>query len=99
MFLTGAWRNYDELEEWFTLNELLVTYDAAHEKEYRAMKWQAQIQGVEVNEPSNSNSEQAPEQGSLAERIAQRKQQQLEQQASEGSAEAFPGTGYRTIGG
>jgi hypothetical protein len=47
----GIWKNYEDLEESLSVDELIKTISAIHEKEARQNKFLAAIQGVEL-EPS-----------------------------------------------
>lgn len=49
----GAWKNFLDLEESLTLEELGELYDIAVEKQNRFIKMMGAMQGVEFEEPSN----------------------------------------------
>jgi len=48
--LLGHWKNYDELESNLSLEELMVTLNAARDREYRERKFLAAMQGVDLDE-------------------------------------------------
>ena len=48
MFLLGIWKNYDELEENLSLDELLFTINAHRKNQKEIQKFQAAIQGIQL---------------------------------------------------
>jgi len=56
VFLLGHWKNYDELEASLCFEELLVTLNAAREKEKRDRVFFAALQGVDLEESTSSPS-------------------------------------------
>jgi hypothetical protein len=50
VFLLGHWKNYDDLESSLCFEELLVTLNAAREKERRDRVFFAALQGVDLEE-------------------------------------------------
>lgn len=50
MFLLGRWKNYDELEDSLTIEELLATISAIRDKENNERKFNAAIQGIDLDE-------------------------------------------------
>jgi len=50
VFLLGHWKNYDELESSISIEELLATLKAMHDKEDRQNKFMAALQGIELEE-------------------------------------------------
>ena len=55
-FLLGQWRNFEEMENNLTIEELLKILDAAREKETNQRKFMAQLQGINLdddNEPED----------------------------------------------
>jgi hypothetical protein len=58
VFLLGRWKNYDELEECLTFEELTAIINALREKEARENKFMAAIQGIDLDEESTSASGQ-----------------------------------------
>lgn len=50
VFLAGHWKNFDELEESLSINELNALVKALREKEERSMKFHAAINGVDLEE-------------------------------------------------
>jgi hypothetical protein len=57
VFMLGQWRNYDDLEECLTLDELTVTFNALVERDNRNMEFQARLQGVEMADEPESTKE------------------------------------------
>lgn len=49
MFALGIYRNYDELEESLSLEELMETYKAIFEREHRHNKFLAALQGHDLD--------------------------------------------------
>lgn len=102
MFQLGSWRNYDELEEYLSMDELVATYNAIIKKENERMEFEAKVAGAEFKGgPPAEQTEQAQNGGgTLRDRIEQRKQEKLQQDAVLGKdVEAFEGVGYQIIGG
>lgn len=52
----GAWKNFHDLEDSLTLEELGELYDIAVEKQNRFMKMMAALQGVELEDTSDVQS-------------------------------------------
>jgi hypothetical protein len=46
----GIWKNYDELESSLSIEELMITLSASREKESRDRKFQASLQGIDMEE-------------------------------------------------
>lgn len=101
MFLLGQWRNFEELEEWLTLDELFEAFNALTEKENRRMEFEARLAGAEMKGESNKNSRQADtDKSSLVDRIRARQQAEREQAGGQKKPSEFSqGVGYQTIGG
>lgn len=95
MFLLGQWRNYDDLEECLTIDELTTTYAAILGKENDRMMFQAKIAGAEIQgEQSQEKS------GGLAAYMEEREQEMRQNKAVSGQKVDFgQGLGYRVIGG
>lgn len=55
--LLGIWKNYQELEESISLDELQRILKAHQEKEYRMMKFQAAVQGISLDDAGDSAQE------------------------------------------
>lgn len=51
VFLLGIYRNYDELEENLSMPELLLTLETHAKEEFRHIKFNAALQGVELDDP------------------------------------------------
>lgn len=52
----GNWKNYEELEEQLSVDELLATLNAQRKKKHEEQKFLAMIQGIDVsdsNEPED----------------------------------------------
>lgn len=50
--MLGRWKNYDELEDSLSVEELLATIKALREKDERDKKFLAAIQGIDLDETS-----------------------------------------------
>jgi len=50
VFLLGHWKNYDELEESLSFDELLITVNAIRDKDARDKKFMAMLQGIDLDE-------------------------------------------------
>jgi len=48
--LLGRWKNYDELEDSISVDELIVTIQALREKDERDKKFNAALQGINLEE-------------------------------------------------
>jgi spore cortex formation protein SpoVR/YcgB (stage V sporulation) len=105
VFLLGQWRNYDDLEESFTLDELTLTYNAIMDRENDRREFEIRLSGGEIDE--QASSPQQPEQkqeSTLEQRVRERLEQEREQRAREQGKTSFAGDknlglGYRVIGG
>lgn len=53
----GHWKNYDDLESSLCVEELLKTIKAIHERENRNNKFQAAIQGIDLEDSKESVTE------------------------------------------
>jgi len=52
--LLGRWKNYDELEDCLTIEELLATIKSLREKDERDKKFNAAIQGIDLDEQDST---------------------------------------------
>lgn len=48
--MLGHWKNYDELEENLSIEELILTLKASRDREHRERKFLAAMQGVDLDE-------------------------------------------------
>lgn len=48
IFLTGIWKNYDELEESLSLPELLISLEGMRKAKWKDYRFQASMQGVSL---------------------------------------------------
>jgi hypothetical protein len=55
VFLTGIWKNYEQLEESLSMPELLATLEAKREAKWKDYKFQAAMQGVSLPDDPTSN--------------------------------------------
>jgi hypothetical protein len=55
VFLQGQWKNFDEIEENLTLEELQAILGAARDKEYRGQKFTAALKGIDLDEKMGNN--------------------------------------------
>jgi hypothetical protein len=55
------WKNFDELEENLSIQEVEVLLDASREQEYQKQKFAAALKGIDLDEQSGkSGSDDAP---------------------------------------
>ena len=59
MFLLGRWRDFQELEESLSLPELTAVLSSIREKEQREQKFQAALQGVDLDAGSKEDAAMA----------------------------------------
>lgn len=57
MFLLGHWKNYEELENNLSLEELQATLNAIRDKEKREREFLAGINGIDLTETLQSKPE------------------------------------------
>jgi hypothetical protein len=93
VFLLGRWKNYDDLEESLTLNELIETYAAKFEAENRIIEAHVKIAGGTIEKPK-LESDTEPKEETMEDRLARRKAERQMETKQFGS-----GIGYGTIGG
>lgn len=55
--LTGAWRNFEHIEEELSLQELIEIVKAIREREYRSHKFAAALKGVNLDEQNKSKED------------------------------------------
>jgi hypothetical protein len=48
---SGAWKNFDDIEEHITVDELLLLQETLIKMNYENYKFHAALQGVELDEP------------------------------------------------
>jgi hypothetical protein len=54
VFLLGNWKNYDQLEEELSIDELLATLDAYRKQKRDERKFLAALQGIDIDrEPAD----------------------------------------------
>jgi hypothetical protein len=56
-FLTGQWKNFDELESNLSLDELNAVVNAIRKKDYEDKKFFAAIQGIDIDEQSRGSED------------------------------------------
>jgi len=96
VFLLGAWRNFEELEECLTMDELVTTYNKILSRRNEEAEFQAKIAGAEIR------GEEKQEEGmsSLKRRIQAAKDEERLKAAAGGKKTQFSeGIGYTVIGG
>jgi len=49
----GNWKNYDELEDQLSVDELLATLNAQRKLRYEEQKFLAMIQGIDISDNDN----------------------------------------------
>lgn len=47
--MLGNWKNYEELEEQLSIDELLATLNAQRKRKHEEQKFMAMIQGIDVS--------------------------------------------------
>lgn len=60
VFMIGAWKNYEELEESLSMAELLLTIEAKRDLDYQEKKFMAAMQGVDLDQNSQTESNEDP---------------------------------------
>lgn len=50
------WKNFDDLEQELTLEELMETYTAIYDRENRGYKFHATLQGAEIDDANGKES-------------------------------------------
>ncbi|UTN92294.1 tail assembly chaperone [Streptomyces phage Stigma] len=55
VFLLGHWKNFEEIEDNLTLDELQAILEAARDKEYRGQKFAAALKGIDLDEKTGNN--------------------------------------------
>ena len=97
--MLGQWKNYDDLEEALTLNELMITYNRILENRHQHMEFSAKIAGVEIKKSSSTNSsESEPKNTSLVENLRKARESKLQSDAKNKKPTSFSdGVGYRVI--
>lgn len=55
VFLSGVWKNYEELEETLSLPELLMTLEAMRKVKWKDYRFQASMQGVSLPQDPTAN--------------------------------------------
>lgn len=88
--MNGNWNSYEELEDSLTLAELAQTVNAIHKREHRHMRFDAALQGVDIDEEGSTVDEKAPS----AEEVFSRAAQGKPAIADEKEALAAIGIGY-----
>ena len=81
----GIWKNYDELEEEMTVDELNLTLEAMREQEWENRKFTAALKGVDLGKLRGNDQN----------RFEQVKQRALAKASGKSEAEAeFAGLGF-----
>jgi hypothetical protein len=98
----GHWKDYEELETSLSMQELIATLGAMHEKENRQNKFLAAIQGIDLSPDNSSSSTNGDAPTSLAE-INARADKRLGGSESSSFALEFgisqdEGLGYEVLG-
>jgi hypothetical protein len=57
----GAWKNFHDMEESLSLDELVALYDITLERQDRLLRTMAAALGAEVEEPQRSDSKEKPQ--------------------------------------
>lgn len=55
--MLGKWKNFDELESELNLDELGLILEAVREQEMNRMRFQAALQGIDIDKDSKSSDE------------------------------------------
>ena len=56
VFMTGIWKNFEELEESISMPELLLLLSTKRDLDYDNKKFNAALQGVDLDKQSNKNN-------------------------------------------
>ena len=101
MFLLGAWKSFDELEECLTLDELIEAFNGIIERENRRMEFEAKLAGASIDEGTTNNKQTDTDKPSLADRLRARAnaKRQEEARGSDKPQEFSQGVAYQVIGG
>lgn len=59
VFLLGIWRDYEDLENSLSMPELNATLAAKRDQEYQAQKFNAALQGVDLDKQSGRSAQQS----------------------------------------
>lgn len=59
LFLIGKWKDYDELESSLSMQELTITLNAKRDQDYKDKKFQAALQGVDLDKQTGKTDENA----------------------------------------
>ncbi|MCA1799849.1 MAG: hypothetical protein LC650_00960 [Actinobacteria bacterium] len=99
MFLLGAWKNFEELEECLTMEELVKTFNKILTRRNEEAEFQAKIAGAEMK----GSTQGKPQEGSvdsLKEKVRARIEAERQDKAKKGEKTEFTkGIGYKVIGG
>lgn len=52
----GSWKNFDDLEDSLTLEELSELYEMATDRQFRQMQMMAAVAGVELEDPRDEQN-------------------------------------------
>lgn len=63
VFLLGHWKNYEDLEESLSIEELTATLDAMRKKEERDQRFHAALQGIEIGDSSKDQFDEIWKEG------------------------------------
>lgn len=99
----GTWKNYDDLEESLTLEELTETYGKILKNRSEDMEFKARLAGAKIKpsgdkQPEESQSSKPTKQSGLVDRLKQNKQAEMHTTAKSGKQTTFSdGVGYMVI--
>lgn len=79
----GCWRNYDELEDCLTLDELLLTNDTLMQREKDRFRVQAALAGAEIPDDDQEGADDLPEELLAMERELKAKRSKAAPEVSE----------------
>lgn len=97
--MLGQWKNYDDLEDALTLEELTITYNKILENRSEHMEFSAKLAGAEIKKSGSSGKESsAPKESSLVENLRKANENKLQSQAKSNKPTSFSdGVAYRVI--
>ena len=82
MVEVGVWKNYQEIEDNLTLDELMLTLKALNKKNHEEFKRLAAVQGIEVDDIPDYSEESdkplPPEIAAMEEEFNRKKKERLE---------------------
>jgi hypothetical protein len=96
----GCWKNYEDLEESLTIEELVQTFEKIMDNRSDHYEFLARIQGIEVKSRAPKQEASEAEKSGLVERLKQKKEKEMQAEAqTKGSSKFADGVGYQVVRG